>query len=73
MWKDLKVDRVVCRVGNKMVVAKGDMLRAMNAYTGEPTSDWVRIPGMRFCPTNTHDAKLTVLVGDARLYTLFPR
>jgi len=73
LWSDLKADRIVCRVGNKLVVAKGNALRAIDAYTGEPTSDWVAIPGMRLCPSNTHDANLAVLVGDARLYTLFPR
>ena len=73
LWKDLKVDRIVCRVGNKLVVAKGDSLQAIDAYTGEPTSNWVRIPGVRFCPSNTHDSNLAVLVGDAQLYSLFPR
>jgi hypothetical protein len=73
LWSGLKVDRVVCRVGNKLVVSKDDMLRAIDAYTGEPTSGWVRVPGMRLCPSNPHDANLAVLVGDARLYTLYPR
>jgi len=73
LWKDLKVDRIVCRVGNKLVVAKGDSLCAIDAYTGAATCDWVRIPGLRFCPTNTHDSSVSVLVGDARIYSLFPR
>ena len=73
LWKDLKVDRIVCRVGNKLVVAKGDSLCAIDAYTGVAMCDWVRIPGMRFCPTNTHDSSVSVLVGDASIYSLFPR
>ncbi|MHC4955504.1 MAG: outer membrane protein assembly factor BamB family protein [Planctomycetota bacterium] len=73
LWKDLPVDRIVCRVGDKLIVTKDGLLRAINAYTGEPLTDWVRIGAVRFIPTNAFDANLTVLVGDAQLYTLYPR
>ena len=73
LWSELDADRIVCRVGNKLVIAKGNALRAINAYTGEPTSDWVKIPGIRFCPSNTYDANVAVLVGDATVYSLYPR
>ena len=73
LWKDLPVDRVIVRVGNRMVVTKDGMLRVINAYTGEPEGEWVRVDNLRFVPSNTHDSNLHVLVGDAELYTLYPR
>ncbi len=73
LWKDLPVDRVVVRVGDRMVVTKAGMLRTINAYTGVPDGQWVKINSLRFIPSNTFDSNLTVLVGDAELYTLYPR
>jgi hypothetical protein len=73
LWKGMKADRVVCRIADKLIVAKGNMLQTVHAYTGEALSEWVRIPGARFMPSNPHDAVLVLAAGDATLYALYPR
>jgi len=73
LWKGLKYDRVVCRIADRLVMAKGNSLQVVNAYTGEAMGDAVRIPGARLIPSNPYDATLIVGAGDATVYALYPR
>ncbi len=73
LWKNSDVDRVVARVGDKLVAAKGTALVVLNAWTGEAMGEPVEIPGARLVPTNHSTANLYVIAGDATLYALLPR
>jgi len=73
LWRGLPYDRVVVRIADTLVVARGNTLQAIDAYSGEPTSDAVDIPGVRLVPANPHDSTLVVLAGNATLYALYPR
>jgi len=73
LWKGLKYDRVVVRVANKLVVARGTTLQTIDAYSGETLSEAVNIPGVRLIPSNPYDAVLVAVTGDATLHALYPR
>jgi len=73
LWKGLDFDRVIGRVGNKLVVAKGSVLSVVEAATGELITGGIAIPGARLIPTNLTDGNLFVIGGDAVVYALFAR
>lgn len=70
---DLAYDRAVGRIGDALLLAKGNALSLVDAWTGEVQAGPVTVPGARFIPANTKDANLYVVVGDAKVYALFPR
>lgn len=73
LWVDQDYDRVINRVGDKLVVARGKSLFVLNARTGERMGDGVDISGARFVPTNTFDQNIYAVGGDAVVYALFAR
>jgi len=73
LWSGVAVDRIVARVGDTLIAVKQGKLVALDAGTGEASGDPVALPGARLIPTNTTDANLFVLAGDARVYGLFSR
>jgi len=73
LWTGLPYDRIVTRVGDKLVAQSGDMLVVVHAMTGEVLAGPIEIPGGRLMPRNTSDANLFVVGGDAVVYALYPR
>ncbi|MHC4939925.1 MAG: outer membrane protein assembly factor BamB family protein [Planctomycetota bacterium] len=73
LWKGLKYDRIVVRIGDKLIAAKGMKMQAIDAYTGEPAGEMVAPPGARAIPSNPWDSVLVVLTGNATLHALYPR
>ncbi len=70
---DLAYDGAVGLVGGKLVMVKGSTLTVLDPWSGAVLVGPVNVPGARFFPTNTSDGNLFVVVGDARVYALFPR
>ncbi|MHC4340769.1 MAG: outer membrane protein assembly factor BamB family protein [Planctomycetota bacterium] len=73
LWSDLKYDRVVARVGNRLVAAKGNHLILLDAHTGAALGPRVSFAAARLIPTNHWDGNLFVVAGDAVVYALFAR
>lgn len=73
LWTGLDFDRVVTRVGDRLVVASGNRVAVVHAMTGEVLAGPVELPGGRLMPRNTKDANLFVVAGDAVVYALYPR
>jgi len=70
---DLPYDGAVARIGDALVLVKGNALSLVDGWTGEVKAGPATIPGARFIPANTKDANLYAVVGDAKVYALFPR
>ena len=73
LWKDQEYDRIVARVGNDLVAARGKNLYRIDARTGERVGEGIDFSAARFVPTNTNDGNVYVLGGDAIVYALFAR
>jgi len=73
LWRDLDYDRVVGRVGDNLIVARGKSLLVIDARTGERTGAGVDFSAARFVPTNTFDKNIYAVGGDAVVYALFAR
>lgn len=73
LWRDLKYDGIVARIGDRLVARKGTTLTLLHASTGEAAGAAVQVPGGRLFPSNTSDGNLFVVGGNATLYALFPR
>ena len=73
LWTELPYERIVTRVGDKLVAASGNMLVVVHAMTGEVLAGPIEVPGGRLMPRNTSDADLFVIGGDAIAYALYPR
>jgi outer membrane protein assembly factor BamB len=73
LWTGLDYDRIIGRVGNRLVAMKGSTLSVLDAATGEVIVGGVAIPGARLIPTNVEDGNLFVVGGDAVVYALFAR
>ncbi|MGQ0612702.1 MAG: FHA domain-containing protein [Planctomycetaceae bacterium] len=70
---DLAYESAVGLVGGMLVLAKGTSLTVLDPWTGAVQAGPVSVPKARFFPANTSDGNLFVVVGDARVYALFPR
>jgi outer membrane protein assembly factor BamB len=72
LWHDLSQERIVGRVGSKLIAASGTTLTVVDAWSGEAGAS-ATLPGARFIGTNTADGALYAVGGDAVLYGFFPR
>jgi len=72
LWTDLPYDEIVGHLGDRLIARKGNTLRAVNKWTGEPMGDAVTLPGARLFPANTSTGHLYVIGGDAVVYALYP-
>ncbi|MFQ5844212.1 MAG: PQQ-binding-like beta-propeller repeat protein [Planctomycetota bacterium] len=73
LWSGLRLDRVVCRVGDRLVVARGNTLHVLDVGSGAAVGGAVPVPGARLLLVNTQDANLYLVAGNAWVYALFPR
>ena len=73
MWSGKQYDRILVRMGNKLLVAKGSTLYVLDADTGEEEGSPVAVPGARIMLVNTRDAKLFLIAGDGWVYAYLPR
>lgn len=73
LWHDLPYDRIVGRVGDELIAARGMTLTRIDARTGEALYDGVKISGARLIPANTRDGMIFVVGGEAVVYAFFPR
>jgi hypothetical protein len=73
LWHDLAVDGILVRVGNKLIVRKGNKVGLVSVASGEPAGEMTNLPGVRLFPTATDGSSLFVVGGDAVLYAHFAR
>ncbi|MCZ6572582.1 MAG: PQQ-binding-like beta-propeller repeat protein [Planctomycetota bacterium] len=73
MWSGKQYDRILVRMGNRLLAAKGSTLYVLDADTGEEEGSPVAVPGARIMLVNTRDAKLFLIAGDGWVYAYLPR
>jgi len=73
LWISDDYDRIVARIGDRLVASQGDALVVLDAWKGEPVGEAVEIPGLRLMPANHRTPNLYLVCEDATLYALYPR
>jgi len=73
LWVSDAYDRIVARIGDRLVASKDGALVVLNAWKGEQVGEAVEIPGARLMPANYRTPNLYLVCGDATLYALYPR
>ncbi len=71
VWSGKKIDGVLGRVADNLVVYQGDQVMVVNAWTGE-VSKSATVNG-RIMVSNSSGANIFMIGGDAIVYALYPR